>query len=316
MILLFNQLNLVANSIIVLIILILLTSIIMSFRLRSKYNNMLKDIHDPQHRESASFYNDVLNKITKEYKSVIQAKKEGINTFALVDKFYHSELKWFELGEKFISKAISLTIVLGLLGTFYGLTLSIGELVQLLSTTGSEIVNDVGSITVGLISSVEGMSVAFITSLFGIGASVILTILNIMFNLNNLRDSVLISIEEYLDNNLNIRNEPNMFQTSFEILAKSMENNFIVLADVIKNQLSDSMEGLLTVSESFKYSIEKFDGSLNKFDENIRDFSEFNHHLKTNIQRMAVSFEDLTTNLKESNGQLKEITNDIMNNKQ
>ena len=315
MILLFNQLNMVANSIIILILLILASSIVLSFVIRTRYNNILSDIHDPQHRENAAFYNDLLNKIVKEYKKVMESKKEDINTYALVDKFYHTELKMVELGEKFISKAISLMIVLGLLGTFYGLTLSIGELVQLLGATGADVVSDVSSITDGLISSVEGMSVAFITSLFGIGSSVVLTILNIMFNLENVRESVLLSIEEYLDNTLNIKGDASVFEASMGVLAESMERNFVQLTEVIKEQLNVSTDGLLQTADSFQHSMDRFDESLNKFSENIRDFSEFNYHLKTNIQRMNVSFADLTTGLKENNTELKLFTQEMLNNK-
>lgn len=315
MILLFNQLNMVANGIIILIVLILTSSIVLSFVIRGRYNSLLADIHDPQHREGEAFYNDLMNKIVAEYKKVMVLKKDGINTYALVDKFYHTELKLTDLGEKFISKAISLMIVLGLLGTFYGLTLSIGELVQLLSTTGTEVVSDVTSITDGLISSVEGMSVAFITSLFGIGSSVILTILNILFNLENQRESVLLAIEEYLDNNLNVKGDSSVFEASMGILADSMERNFVQLTEVIKEQLHVSTDGLIQTADSFKDSMEHFDNSLNKFAENIRDFSEFNYHLKTNIQRMNVSFDDLTTGLKENNTELIAFTRDIANNK-
>ncbi len=314
MILLFNQLNMVANSIIILIVLILFSSIVISFIIRNKYRILIGDIHDPEHREKHAFYNDVLNKIVAEYKQVLESKKEDINTFALVDKYYHTELKWLEFGEKFVSKAISLMIVLGLLGTFYGLTLSIGELVQLLSTTGAEMVSDVNSITGGLISSVEGMSVAFITSLFGIGSSVVLTILNIMFNLENKRDSVLIAVEEYLDNTLNVKGDASVFESSMSILAEAMERNFVQVTDVIKEQLNVSTEGLIQVSESFGTSMESFDDSLNKFSVNIRDFSEFNYHLKTNIQRMNVSFADLTTGLKENTKELEALTKDIIEN--
>jgi hypothetical protein len=305
----------VANSIIVLILLILVASIILSFVIRNRYRNILNDIHDPQHRESSAFYNDLLNKIVAEYKKVMEHKKENVNTYALVDKFYHTELKYMELGEKFTSKAISLMIVLGLLGTFYGLTLSIAELVQLLSATGTEVITDVTSITDGLISSVEGMSVAFITSLFGIGSSVILTILNILFNLENQREAVLLSIEEYLDNTLNIRGDASVFEASMGVLAGSMERNFLQLTEVIKEQLHVSTEGLTRSADSFKMSMDRFDTSLQQFSENIRDFSEFNYHLKTNIQRMNVSFDDLTTGLKENNNELKMITQDILDKK-
>ncbi|OPL07371.1 MAG: hypothetical protein AVO33_05540 [delta proteobacterium ML8_F1] len=313
MLLLFNQLNMVANSIIVLILLILLSSIVLSFVIRSQYKKLLADLEDPQHRESHAFYHDMLNRMVKEYKEIMETKNEDINTFALVDKFYHSDLKWVELGQKFIARASALMIVLGLLGTFYGLTLSIGELVNLLSQTGTEIVSDVSSITDGLISSVEGMSVAFITSLFGIGSSVVITIMNILFNLENVRDSVLLSMEEYLDNVLNVRSQSNLFESSMAVLAESMERNFIQLTQIIKEQLHDSTEGLIQASETFRLSMEKFDQSLNRFEENTRDFSEFNYHLKTNIQRMNVSFDDLTTGLKGTTEEMKLIAKDLVN---
>ncbi len=135
-----------------------------------------------------------------------------------------------------------------------------------------------------------------------------------MFNLENKRDSVLIAVEEYLDNTLNVKGDASVFESSMSILAEAMERNFVQVTDVIREQLNVSTEGLIQVSESFGTSMESFDDSLNKFSVNIRDFSEFNYHLKTNIQRMNVSFADLTTGLKENTKELEALTKDIIKN--
>jgi hypothetical protein len=43
-----------------------------------------------------------------------------------------------------------------------------------------------------------------------------------------------------------------------------------------------------------------FDEALNRFAGSTREFQEFNLHLKDNIQRMSLSFGDLSSALKES----------------
>ncbi len=104
-------------------------------------------------------------------------------------------------------------------------------------------------------------------------------------------------------------------ESSIGVLADSIEKNFILVTEVIREQLDVSTEGLLQTVETFKGSINSFDSSLNKFSENIRDFSEFNYHLKTNIQRMNVSFDDLTSGIKENNDELRKVTKEILNNR-
>ena len=42
-----------------------------------------------------------------------------------------------------------------------------------------------------------------------------------------------------------------------------------------------------------------FETALTQFASSSRDFREFNHHLKDNIQRMSLSFGDLSESLKQ-----------------
>lgn len=227
------------------------------------------------------------------------------------------------MGERFIKNAVSLMIILGLLGTFYGLTLSIGKLVELLSSSGSsEVLGTMDTIVTGLIDSVKGMSVAFITSLFGIACAVLLTILNILFNVEESRESVMVQIEEYLDNNVafiltknekeqDYERQRNVWKDSFESIGHTLEKNLHYVAETMGNQFVAAAQSMTTTSNQLSKSIEQFDQSVLKFNENTRDFSEFNHHLRTNIDRMNVGFADLTENLNHHKSSIKEMNERI-----
>ena len=52
------------------------------------------------------------------------------NTQAIIEENFQAELGSLLLAERFVRAATGLVIILGLLGTFYGLTLSIGKLVH------------------------------------------------------------------------------------------------------------------------------------------------------------------------------------------
>jgi len=62
---------------------------------------------------------------------------------------------------------------------------------------------------------------------------------------------------------------------------------------------------MVLTAESIKSSVVRFDHSLNQFSENIRDFTEFNHHLRTNIQRMSVSFDDFSDEIDKNVDDMK-----------
>jgi hypothetical protein len=48
---------------------------------------------------------------------------------------------------------------------------------------------------------------------------------------------------------------------------------------------------------ALQQSVGHFDSALQNFASTTRDFREFNHHLKDNVQRMSLSFSDLSTTL-------------------
>jgi hypothetical protein len=121
------------------------------------------------------------------------------NTQALVEDHFRAGLAPLLLAERFLRAATGLVLVLGLLGTFYGLTLSIGKIVHLVSVDAGTSGDVAQAMTQGLTDALTGMAVAFSNSLVGIGSAVVLTLLGVVNNVTDRRTALMIQIEAYLD---------------------------------------------------------------------------------------------------------------------
>lgn len=306
-----GKLNPAAYLIITAIIAIFGVSFLVSLIVRSRYINMQRELDNLKNRNNGVFNSGVLNRIVDDYKLAASENYPEVNTQAIIEKNFNKELRMLNLGERFVKNSVSLIIILGLLGTFYGLTMSVEKLVELLSSTGNtEMLDSIDSIVGGLILSVRGMSVAFVTSLIGIAFSVILTIINIIVNIEESRESLMVSIEEYLDNIIAPGFSKNR-KEKYSALNKTLVSAFENIGEKIESDIRNAFENLggrlikgvvdieLAV-KSLGETVERFDESLKTFRENTRDFSEFNFNLRHNIERMDVSFVDLTEALKET----------------
>lgn len=128
---------------------------------------------------------------------------ENVNTIALIDGVYHQETITFlncnircEEAE-YITKTIpNLLLAFGLLGTFLGITLNLNSISQIINTGGTNIVD----LTSQLQQPLQSMGIAFITSLIGLLCASILTIINLKYNINLEKNSLLNNLEDYLDN--------------------------------------------------------------------------------------------------------------------
>jgi hypothetical protein len=114
---------------------------------------------------------------------------EMINTQAIIEqKVYSRQFALFGIFrlpvgvvERIIQQIPSWSIIVGLLGTFTGLTLALfamqGTLLQLGSSTGAEVIS-VSTIVSAIAAPFKGMSFAFITSIAGIGMAFFLQVLH------------------------------------------------------------------------------------------------------------------------------------------
>jgi len=260
----------------------------------ARYSSLERDLADAS-RGEARFSHGVLERILRDAEQA-GARARDIDTQAIVEHRFQTDLKPLLLAERFVRSATGLVIILGLLGTFYGLTLSIGKLVGLVA--GEAAAGDVTEVvTKGLTQSLSGMSIAFSNSLFGIGAAVILTLLSVLFNVTDRRTAVMVHIETYLDRRL----------------AGRPSQPAVLPPDVVDGvSIGVGAAGLARIVDDFDGSVAKlekavlrFESALQAFATNTRDFKEFNLHLKDNVQRMSLSFADFSEALKSRVVELK-----------
>ncbi len=303
------SMNPIGQLIIGIIVLILLFTVVALLRIKARYLGLIYDMTEHENRKNAVFKSEINNAIVDDFKSAQSLKIQEINTPAVIDKNISQFLNKTLMAERFVQRSSGLMIILGLVGTFFGLTLSISELVSLLSNTNETIVGDVNMITGGLLSSINGMSVAFVTSLFGITASIIVNLMTILVGVHETRENYISVAEEYLDNNLGLKvqdlahtdeNGKTPLENAFEALGEQLAKSLDDVAQQMSYRLTVASSNMKDTADTIERSLGQFDNSIKTFSDNTRDFSEFNHHLKTNIQRMSVAFEDLTEGLKDT----------------
>jgi len=175
----------------------LFLSITASLAARSRYEELLADLAENA-APSPRFLHGVLNDIARSAQAAAQRSPEP-NTQAIIEDHFHSGLKGLLLTERFVRSATGLVIILGLLGTFYGLTSSIGRLIHLVAGDPGALADVTQGVTSGLTQALSGMAVAFSNSLVGIGSAVVLTVLGVFTNLTDRRVALMVRIEAYLD---------------------------------------------------------------------------------------------------------------------
>ncbi|TPV97207.1 MAG: hypothetical protein B7733_00710 [Myxococcales bacterium FL481] len=265
------------------ILVLFVTAVVFTLAARGRYAVLERDLR--RHAQSGPRFNDeLLNRIVDDVRHATTRSGAQVNTQAIIEHHFTRHLPRLLLAERFVRASTGLLIVLGLVGTFYGLTLSIGKLVVLLSTDATEVGALTQSLTKGLLQALSGMSVAFSTSLLGVTAAVLMTLFNVFASIAERRNALTAALETYLESN--------------------------VLAGGTSPSGADSAAGLpdgtglAPMVAAFGASVERLDGAISRFDQaldhfatNTRDFQEFNLHLKDNISRLSLCFADFTATL-------------------
>ncbi|HEY1694369.1 MAG TPA: hypothetical protein VGG39_19505 [Polyangiaceae bacterium] len=228
--------------------------------LRSRYARLRRDLERTPDRD-AQFDHPVLQRIVRDADAMARAGRE-VSTQAIVEERFEADLGGWLLAERFVKGATGLVIILGLLGTFYGLTSSIGRLVALVSVDPTAVADVTQSVTTGLSHALSGMAVAFSNSLLGIGSAVVLTALGIVSNVTDQRTGAMVQAETYLDRRVAASSGPGADAARLEAAAV------------------------------------RFEAALQALSASTGDFREFNAHLRDNVQRMSLSFGDLSEALK------------------
>ncbi|MBN2528179.1 MAG: hypothetical protein JXR76_17435 [Deltaproteobacteria bacterium] len=271
---LFQSLSLVDASgiiIISLIVLILCISLVLNGIVRSRYATFGRDLRSHV-RDSTPFRYQFLRGIHSDVVGLRRSGDLDADIQTLIDFHLSRNLQWALTAERFFKSAAGIMIVLGLVGTFYGLTLSIGKLAALITEDASGIAEITASLTQGLAGALSGMSVAFSTSLVGILSAITIMLVGIFRGPKESRNGFILELEVFLRS---------------QSPAGTRQSN-AAESDVLRE-----------TAHTLHNAVASFGDALQLFSGNIRDFKEFNTHLKDNIQRMSLEFADLSETLKQ-----------------
>jgi hypothetical protein len=278
--------------IIALILAILVISIVATFTSRARYASMARDL--ARHIPEREVGDAVLDRIVRDARAARRGGAQEVNVQVIVEHAFQVELRGLLVAERFVRAATALVIILGLVGTFYGLSMSIGKLVNLVAAdspeaTGGDLTE---TLTSTLTNALGGMSVAFTVSLFGIATAVVLTLLGVFFNVTDRRTALMVQIEAHVDRLLAAEGGGS---------SAGAGPGGVVRVDGRFEQL---VVGFGASVAQLASAVDQFEGALTTFATTTRDFKEFNLHLKDNVQRMSLSFGDFSEALKAQVGHL------------
>ncbi|WP_047985997.1 MotA/TolQ/ExbB proton channel family protein [Ornithinibacillus californiensis] len=166
---------------------------------------------------------------------------------------------------KMIQVTVSVFILIGVLGTFIGLTISLGSI----SATGDQLVENIASV-------LAGIDVAFYTSIAGMGFSLIMTILLKTLNTEHMLTDIMLEVES----NLEGREDNNLSKL---IHVSEMINQSI------KNLQESNQQSLGSIEQAF----EGFQEYTTGLQQSARDLSHFNDGLSKNLEEFHSLFDQM-----------------------
>jgi hypothetical protein len=167
---------------------------------------------------------------------------------------------------KIIQMTVSVFILLGVLGTFIGLTMSLGSINMM---AGDQLVEDVAAV-------LAGIDVAFYTSIAGMGFSLIMTVLIRLLNTEFMLTDIMLITESNLE--------------------REEKNGISRLIDVSET-INQSILGLQETNQASLQSIEKAFHGFQEYtaglQESAKDLALFNEGLSENLQEFQGLFHQI-----------------------
>jgi len=207
---------------------------------------------------------------------------DQINTASVIEGAYMQEKFYFlglDLNCNFIASLCrilpNLLLSFGLLGTFLGITFNLSSLSQTITQVD---INDVRNLVEELDRPLQGMGVAFTTSLIAIACSSLLTVINLLWNTNLVKASLLSSIEDYIDNIYLPKIQP---ASSLEEAIAQFSRDFDGMVDKLGN----------TMEQSLTKAFDKIQHSAVTFEQaaQVLDTSRFPEKLAAATNNLAIA---------------------------
>ena len=224
---------------------------------------------------------NILHQIEKRLE-LSRNQHESINTTAIIDGSYSQEQCQI-LGMSFYCEAVdyltrllpNLLLSFGLLGTFLGITINLATLSQTITQVD---ITDLTSLIEELDKPLQGMGVAFVSSLIAIACSALLTVMNLLWNTNLAKSTLLSFIEDYLDN---IYLPQRQQVAPIDIALDRFSNDFSYMLDNLSSTIENSITNAFSKIEK---TAQTFESAANTLEE-----SRFPEKLSTATTNLAIA---------------------------
>lgn len=251
-----------ANPMIELIFIILFVTFIVTFFIHVSLFSKLKKVRSYLH-ETNRMDIDPLRSFKEQFDLKQQNETVKIETF-VQEKFSSWRVYGLPIVSliKMIQMTVSIFILIGILGTFIGLTMSLGNI----NSGGNQLVEDVASV-------LSGIDVAFYTSIAGMGFSLIMTVMIKALNTEFLLTDIMLKVETNLT-----ENEPNGMSRLIEV-SETINNSILMLQETNQQSL-----------QSIESSFDGFKDYTSGLQQAAKDLATFNEGLSTNLDDFQLLF--------------------------
>lgn len=256
-------------------------------------------------------------------------KLENVNTVALIDALFYQETFKFIFGwskvrfekAEYITKVLpNLLLGFGLLGTFIGITQNLDSINNIINADLiSEDTANLTDLMTQLQTPLANMAIAFVSSLCALSCSSILIIINIFWNVNLEKISLLNNLENYFDNidkkdgklseaiNKVVKQQDEFLIRFHEKFGQVLERTFQQVTDKMMEQNERNHQLSLEVYQNFLSSASALHTGANVFKTSIDQFNDNldNHwnqmgHLSTKFSDSVELLELSATKIKDS----------------
>lgn len=189
---------------------------------------------------------------------------------------------------KMIQMTVSVFILVGVLGTFIGLAMSLGSI----DSTGDQLVENVALV-------LAGIDVAFYTSIAGMGLSLVMTVITRAANTEYMLTDIMLKTESYLE-----ENEQDSMGRLIEV-SETINSSIVQLRET-------NQESLQNIEQSFK-GFQEYTVGLQQ---SAKDLAKFNEGLSINLQDFTVLFasiKEVTTGFEEHVSKLNKNFDQLFN---
>lgn len=168
---------------------------------------------------------------------------------------------------KMVQMTVSIFILIGVLGTFIGLTIALGNI----DTTGTQLVENIAAV-------LSGIDVAFYTSIAGMGLSLIMTVLIKVFNTEYMLTAIMLKVESNLEGN-----------------EQDGINRLIDVSETINQSIQHMQETNQQSLAGIEHAFAGFQEYTSGLQQSAKDLATFNDGLSSNLE----TFQELFDHMKE-----------------